>query len=467
MKSARWPGHIGVSVILALTLGYLLFTSSAVRCGRVVLADSDVIASQYCSVLPVAISTDGATTLTFDPVRVPLNAASLISVGTMDVRAWDLLPTTPGFIEIEVQAQAIASSAAPFWFTAPSIAVSSEVIYTVYLGNDEQKRDNGLGFYGLDSASAASHADFNLTDNFAVNVRMERLAGAPDHPADVFTRWTTGSGYQMTLLGSGRVRAQVDNQFCDSDVWDGSLADWRMLYESPTLTILKDGVISGSACNTGLGAIGVAAVNPTIGVLADPLVIRDVSVRTGTAGAESVVARWSMNANDCAETSWLNPDAVGTCPDFTGNGHTLTYVFERDQTGITAVVGAVALTSSSALITLPSGLVDFLGSPFAGPLDEGTSANENLPGFSIINDGIVAMSVPLDFGWAMLATMAALIVGVVSFVVTKQNALIGILLFLAVLIFANANGVIERWYVALWMMTAILTIGAVQWSKRT
>lgn len=464
-RNVRWPGHIGIAVILALTLGYLALSSSTLTCGRQVHADADTIASQYCAVLPVAISTDGSTTLTFDPVRVPLNAAALIAVGTLDARAWDILPTTPGFTEIEVNAQNIASSAAPWWFTAPSIPVSSEVVYTVYMGNDEQKRDNGLGFYGLDSASAVSDSDFNLTDNFAVNVRMERLTGAPDHPATVFDRWTGGSGYEMTLLGSGRVQAHVDGQVCNSDPWDGALADWRMLYESPTLTLFKDGVISGSACNTGLGAIGVAAVNPTIGTLGNPLVIRDVSVRTNTTGTETPVARWSMNAIDCTETSWVNPDAAGTCPDFTGNGHTLTYAFERDQTGITVLVGAVSLTSSSALITLPSGLSDFLGSPFAGVLNEGTSVNENLPGFSIINAGIVAMGVPLDFGWAMLITMTALIVGVVSFVVTKNNILIGILLFLAVLILGNTNGAVERWYVALWMVIALLTLGAVQWSK--
>ena len=462
----RWPGSVAFGLLLILALGYLALTQATGLCGLVAHADDDVIATQFCAVMPVAISTDGSTTLAYDPVRVPVNTASLIGVGTMDARAWDILPTTPGFTEIEVSAQDVASSAAAWWFTAPVIAPSSEVVYTVYMGNDEQKRDNGLGFYGLDSASAASHADFNLTDNFSINVRMERLAGAPDHPATVLDRWTGGSGYEMVLLGSGVVRARVDGQVCDSAAWDGSLSTWRMLYESPTLTLFKDGVTSGSPCNTGLGAIGTAAVNPTIGTLGDPLIIRDVSINRTTTGTETPVARWTMNAIDCTETSWANPNAAGTCPDFTGNGHTLTYAFERDQTGITAVVGAVALTASSALITLPSGLSDFLGSPFAGVLNEGTTPNTNLPGYSIINAGIVSMGVPIDLGWAMLVTMIALMVGVTAFGITRRNIFIGLLMFLAVMIIANVNGVVERWYVALWMMISLLTVGATQWSKR-
>ena len=163
--------------------------------------------------------------------------------------------------------------------------------------------------------------------------------------------------------------------------------------------------------------------------------------------------------------SRIPPNAAGTCPDFTGNGHTLTYAFNRDQTGITAVVGAVSLTSVSSLITLPSGIVDFLGSPFDGILNEGTNVNERMPGFSIINGGIVAMGVPLDFGWAMLVTMIALIVGVIAYVVSARNTLIGLLLFLAVIIMANANGAVERWYVALWMLIVVLTLGATKWGK--
>ena len=76
------------------------------------------------------------------------------------------------------------------------------------------------------------------------------------------------------------------------------------------------------------------------------------------------------------------------------------------------------------------------------------------------------MGVPIDLGWSMLVTMIALMVGVTSFGITRRNIFIGRLMFLAVLIIANVNGVVERWYVALWMMIALLTVGATQWSKR-
>lgn len=465
IKQIRWPGSTALMTMAAATLMFVVVSDAPGRCGRIVHADEDIIASQYCSVLPVSISTDGSTTLTFDPVRVSINASGLIGVGSMDTRAWDILPTTPGFTEIEVGTQDLSLSTSPWWFTAPSIPTSSQVIYTVYMGNDEQKRDNGLGFYGADTASAATHADFDLTDNFAIVVRMEKLDGAPNGLMSILDRWNGGNGYELTLEPGGIVRARVDGQTCDSAVWDGSLATWRMLYESPTLSLLKDGGLSGSACNTGLGAIGTAAVDPTLGGIADPVVIRDFSINRDTTTSEIVVARWTMNGIDCTETSAVAPNYSGTCPDFSGNGHTLTYAFNRSQTGITFDVGALALTGSSAFITLPAALNDFLGEPFRASLFDGTGVNTNMPFFTILNDGVNSMGVPVDFGWAMLFTAAALFFGVMGFVFTSRNVFVAMLLFLVVLAYGNINGAVERWYVVLWFLIALLTIGAVQWVK--
>ena len=137
---------------------------------------SDTLPSDYCYQFNYNVTYTGTTALTNTAVRVPVNAQSLVLGDRMDPRGWDLLPVLGSLSnEVDILTQDLTSPSAYWWLHIPSITEDQTRTVRVYLGSDEQKRDQGILFTGSDNFTVPDNAAFDLTDDFTVQAELELL----------------------------------------------------------------------------------------------------------------------------------------------------------------------------------------------------------------------------------------------------------------------------------------------------
>ena len=460
-RTRYWPA-------LALGLVALVFMaapSGSPLCGSV--HASDTAPSDYCFQMDITITYTGAPSLEHQAVRVPLSALGLTAAGQMDARAWDILPIQGSLSnEVDVLAQEIASSSAPFWIHVSELVQDQTKTVRLYLGSPEQKRNQGILMTGADTMGAADVAAMDIADNLQLDVELEMLDDtAVDGTLASHYNVAGADGYRFRLiddLGVLTVEAMVDADTCLL-VWDSAWTNVNQLFTmryaaaaGNDLFIDRNGV-NAAACDTDLAAITPPAGSPSF-ISGDGLaagIIRDI--RLLDAGV--IVGDWGFDALSIVEDTAADPTFTGTIQDYGPNNLDMTYTFTRSQAGLTSVVGGVQLASGSSEISLNLTPVSILGSGFGG--DIATPVAENTSGifFDLFADPIadqVGTSGPRTMGFAIAMGGLGLVLALFVFARSK---------FIPLALFVGgvppAVGMINGWIPAWWMLLwALLVIGS-------
>lgn len=438
-----------------------------------VWADTDTMPDDYCYRTIIAIENNTGGTLADYGVRVAINAAGMVHLGHLDARGWDIKPTTGGFSnEPEVQTQDLDSATAPWWFYIDSLASGSVQTFRVYSGNVEQKRDSGVFLTGNDQAVAATHADFDITDDLALEVELELEDDSAVRTGTLVSRWDANAGYRLQLADNGGqvIRFQVDDQVLDSawnPAWSDETIDIRAVFQAPDMTIYVDGVQIDTV-NSGLGAATATSTNAVIGTDLTYSTIRDVAIHDNVGGTEAVVAHWTFNpgvtgAVGCSETGASDPTYQGVCQDVGGNNHDLTYTFSRSQTGIGVTVGATGLTSAPQSVVQDTSLPDILGDPFTDDLfNSSLSENSHFFGYEFALPLVADTGIPRQMGWSIVLGAFGLILMIGTWGVTR-NVLFSLAAAVIPPFVGVLNNWIEPWVIVVWVFAAVLIFGTHKW----
>lgn len=449
-----------VPATLLISFGVFFLAGDSNPC-RKAFADQDELPSDYCFQVDVTVTYTGSGTLTNAAVRVPMNPANMIAANQMDERAWDILPIQGSLSnEVDLLAQDLSSSAAPFWLHLPSISQNETRIIRLYVNNPEQKRDQGILFTGGDSLSATHNAVMNISDNLRADVTLEVLDATAQN-ATLLSHWDSDQGYRLLLIndtGTLKVRAQVNALTCDL-AWDSSWTDtnqdfsMRFVAASGNDLFIDRNGTNAAACDTDAPSITAPVADPalTVGTTLDNAIVREVRLWD----ASTVVGRWGFDAGSMTETVSSNPFG-GTIQDYGANNLDFTYAFNRSQTDLTAVVGGLNLVSSSPAIEISDTTVDILGPAFgrsiSTPIPEGTAGVL----YTLFLDPIADSTGHRGMAFSM--TLAGLGLFLAALVYSKVRY-IPLALFVAGV--PPAIGVINGWLPVWWMfLWAILVIGS-------
>jgi hypothetical protein len=439
----------------------LFFAPRTGGCQSAHAANGD-LPSDYCYQLSITTTYNGTSTLTNYAVRAGIPAASLIASSQMNDYTWDLQPFVGSWSQqTDVTAQDLTQTTAYWWFQIPTAATGQRIVTTLYFGLPDTARDQGVLFVGADSASAAHHADFNVTDNLTLDVGVEMLSGSAQ-TATLASHWTGSQGYRMLLVnvaGDLTIRGQVDGSTCDvtwnpTGIWTNTNRLITMAFANPNITISVDGAVQNT-CNTGLPSITATSTAFTFGDTLANGVIRDVRVR---AGAEDVRAHWGLNPGNMTETVTTNP-FQGTISDESGRGHTATYTFNRADLAnfTTPTVSSVSLVSAGEVVAVPTPLSNIVGSRNFG-IEIATPQPTPSTGMfaQFFGPGAAAFPGPRDLYWTTFFMGAALGLLAIGYLVFRQIA-VALLPAGAPLIYGMVNGYVPVWFFFIW---GVFTFGA-------
>lgn len=459
----KWFPSIAIAFVAFV---FLASAASSPPCS--VVHASDTLPSDYCFQMDIQITYTGAPTLTNQSFRIPINAAGLIGANQMDPRAWDILPIQGSLSnEVDVMGQDLTGTAAQFWVHLPSIVQDETRTVRFYIGNDEQKRNQGVIFTGGDTVTVTDSALMDISDNLEIQIELELLdATAQDAP--LLTHYNTGAGdgYRFLLLDDAstlKLRAQADTVTCDL-TWDSSWTNTNQLFTmrfaaaaGDDLFIDRNGV-NAIACDTDLAAITPPAGSPALeaGTLMSNAIIRDI----GLLDTSVIVGRWGFDSRYIVEDSAADPTFIGTIQDYGVNNLDMVYTFTRDQSAITGVVGSVQLTSAATEISIVTTTTEILGSPFGGDLENtGAAETDSNLAFVLWVDPIQRASgaaIPAEMGYVIALAGAGLLLMFAIFMWTRY---VPLALFIGGIPpgYGTLKNWVEPWWMILWVILIIGT----------
>lgn len=462
----KWAPALAIGMV-----AFILFASLNNEKNCNVAHASDTAPSDYCFQMDIQITYAGAPTLTNQSFRVPINALGLIAANQMDVRAWDILPIQGSLSnEVDVMAQDLGNTDAAFWVHFPTIVQDQTKTVRFYIGNNEQKRNQGVIFTGADTATVTDSALMDIADDLEIQIELELLDDtAQDAP--LLTHYNGADGYRFLLFDDSstlKLRAEVDTDTCDL-TWDSLWTNTNQLFTmrfaaaaGNDLFIDRNGV-NAAACDTDLASITAPAGTPSLetGTSMANAIIRDI----GLLDTSVIVGRWGFDSRYITEDSAADPTFIGTIQDYGVNNLDMVYTFIRDQSDITGVVGSVQLTSAADEISLDKTTTDILGSPFGGTLENAGPAqvDENVFYVLFVEQFVAAMAVPAseEMGYVIAMTTYGIFLMVLVFKSTKY---IPLALFL--LVVPASVGVIKEWIEPWWMILWVILILGVWFSQR-
>ena len=464
-RTKYWPA-------LALFIAALtIFIADGARTGCTVSAH-DRLPSDYCYQMDVSISytaTPGSPPLENYAYRFPVNASGMIAAGQINKQAWDILPILGSLSnEVDLVTQDLTSTSAGWWIQLPELARNQTKTTRLYMGSNEQRRNQGILFTGADTLTATDAAPMDITNNLTLEVELE-LLNSDVQDATLAEHYSSNDGYQLSLvddLGVMKVRAKADSNTCDI-AWDSSWTNSNQLFAmrfvadpGNDLFLDRNGV-NVAACDTDLPAITNPSGSPDFksGTTLDNGIIRQVRLLDAT----TVNAHWGFQGQDMAETSWVNPTAIGTVQDYSPNNLDFTYTFNRSQTGISIIVGAVGAVSTSAEITIPSSEISILGNGFGGniadvPVETETGILYTLFVKQIANS---TGAIPPQMGYAIALGGLGMFLAVFVFMKTGFTPIA-----LAVGGVPPALGMLNGWIPTWWMLLWAILIVASWFSIR-
>jgi len=425
---------------------------------------SDTGSTDYCYQSDIVISYTGVPTLTNYAFRATLPASGMITLGQMDARAWDIKAIQGSLSnEIDVLAQDLGESSAPFWIHLPTIEQNQSKTARLYTGSPEQKRNQGILFTGSDALAATDSAVMDISDDLDLRVELEILDDSPID-ATLAAHYNTGGGdgYRMMLvddLGVLKVRAQADTHTCDI-TWDSSWTNtnqeftMRFLAAAGYDLFLDRNGVNEVACDTDLASITPPASSPDFesGDGLSNVIIREIRL----VDAGTIAAHWGFHPSEMAETTWSDPTATGTVDDQGPNNLDITYTFTRSQTGVTVLAGSVQLQGSTPAVTLSSTQTEILGDAFGTDITARPSeVNTGILYTLFVNplaDGSDA-GIPRDMAYAIAMAGLGMFLGVFVYMKTRFTPVA-----LGVAGVPPAIGMINGWIPTWWMLLWVILI---------
>jgi len=464
-RTKYWPA-------LALFIAALtIFVADGGKPGCIASA-ADTLPSDYCYQMDVSISytaAPGSPALENYAYRFPVNSSGMIAAQNMTRQAWDILPILGSLSnEVDLATQDLAASNAGWWIQLPELNRNETKTTRLYMGSHEQRRNQGILFTGADTLAAADAVVMDITNDLTLEVELE-LLNDDVQDATLAEHYSSNDGYQLSLvddLGVMKVRAKADSYTC-SIAWDSAWTNSNQLFAmrfvaaaGNDLFLDRNGV-NEAACDTDLPAITNPTGSPDFqsGNSLDNGIIRQVRLLDGT----TVTAHWGFQGLDMAETSWVDPTAIGTVQDYSPNNLDFTYTFNRSQTGISIIVGAVGAVSTSTAITIPSSEIVILGNGFGGdiaavPAETQTGILYTLFVNPIAND---TGAIPIQMGYAIALGGLGMFLAVFVFMKTGFTPIA-----LAVGGVPPAIGMLNGWIPTWWMLLWAILIVASWFSIR-
>ncbi len=472
VNSLHIDRKLWLGLALVLIAGVMWFAPGSRECSA--SAASDVNQTDYCFRLDLTVENlaGGAGDLTNYPVVFSVPALNMINNGQMDSRFWDIRPTQGGFgAEVDLLAQDCACDASKWWLIVPSLPDETTRTYRVYIGNNEQKRNQGIAFTGNEVVQAASDAVFSITNNLQVDVEVEVTSSAVQ-TASLFERWTTpNAGYKLDLVNVAStltLRAYANDSTCQI-TWDSAWTDSNVLFSyrfafaaGNDLFIDANGV-NVVACDTDEPSIfSAGGTEFNIGANLDSAIVRQVQVLN----AGTIAVNYGFDARAVSESTAADPTFTGTIQDYGPNDKDLTYTFTRDQSGLNTTVGALALTSAGSTADYTPTGIDLLGATFFNDPFAAANENSNALGYELFDAVISGINAPRPMVWSMFLGGIGLFLAALAFWWTRSAP---IALFSAALplVWGSINGFMPLWWLVLWGLLILTAYGAQQWGEQS
>ena len=466
ISKIKTPNKLGLAIALIFASMLMLYNPDYNNC---VAHASDNNISDFCYRLDVSVTNNTGSDLTDKPIRVEIPTLSYINNKQMDSRGWDLRPTQGGFgNEIDLLTINTNNNQSPFYITFESIPKDETRIARLYLGNNEQKRNQGIIFTGNENLNHAYDSHFAITDNLKIDVELEVLDSTA-HTGDIIKLFDSNQGYRLSFLddsGTLKLRAEVNADACNytwNTSWDNTnkLITYRFLADTGNdLFIDVDGV-NVMACDTDEPSITIPTSTLDIGNnTLKNTIIRDIKIFE----AATQKADYGFDFNTLSETSKTNPNYSGMANDYSSNNKHLTYTFVRDQSNINASVGGLVFTSTGASALLDTQNIDIISGKFGGNDIYTNTANTNAFGYDLLSSAMNNMGISNSLGFTIFFTGFALIFGLGAFVYTKS---ITITMFSMALpySYASINGFIPYWWLIIFLLVMVTSYGATKWSE--
>lgn len=451
----RWR-HVPLIAAFVIA-GLALFSAPTYGCRSA--HASDIFPSDYCFQTDIAITYGGAGTLTNQPVRVQLNADGLIDSSQMDPRAWDLKPIIGSLAnEVHLTAQSLGSTTSAWWIVVPEISAGETRTTRIYSGSPEQRRDQGIFFTGGEYVVVSNHTDFDISDNLDVRFDMT-VTDATPRTQIIVDKWSGAVGYRIQLQDDSglKIRVRIDGGDCQiawNSAWTSVKSSWRVEYVAAAgadTFIYRDGSLVGS-CDLDEASIGNSGVDVGIGAIASTgtALLSDAEIsNVEILEAGAVAGRWGFDAANMSETVSTNP-YEGTISDYSGNGHTAAYTFDRDQSDFTYTVGGTQLVSGAAQLTIDSTPADVLGQINIG----GSGVSTTGPFYTVFLSKWAEAAPVAVFGYVVALSLIGLLMAVLSYKLTRYIP-IALVMFGIPFAVGVANGWVPPWFMILWVILAL------------
>ena len=146
ISKIKTPNKFQLAIALIFVSVLMLYNPDYNSC---VAHASDNNISDFCYRLDVSVTNNTGYDLNNKPVRVEIPTLSIISNKQLHRNTWDLRPTQGGFgNETDLLTINTNNNQSPFYITFESIPKDETRIARLYLGNNEQKRNQGIMFTG-------------------------------------------------------------------------------------------------------------------------------------------------------------------------------------------------------------------------------------------------------------------------------------------------------------------------------
>ncbi len=467
------PGKIWLAIALVFVAVVLWGSPGSRECS--IFADTDTNQSDFCFRLDLTIDNPAGGAIgsvTNYPVLFTIPSQNMINNGQMDPRHWDIKPTQGGFgSEVNLLAQDCACDSSKWWLVVPNLPDGESRTFRVYIGNGEQKRNQGIYFSGNELVRYGYDALFDGTDNMQVDIEIELTDGTLQ-TASLFDRWLTpNKGLKLDIADVASVltlRAYANASTCDV-AWDSNWTDTNVLFSyrfasavGNDLFIDANGV-NVAACDTDEPSI-TAAVGTffDVGLGLDTAIVRTVAYFD----AGTLVARYGFDSLAVSESTSADPTYTGIIDDYGPNNLDLSYTFTRSQGGLTPSIGALTLTTESAGASLPSDLLEIMGSTFLVDPFANTNENTNAFGYEMFDNAFDQIGAPRPMLWALFLGSIGLFLAILVFWFMNN---VPLALFAAAmpLTWGSINGFLPMWWLILWVLLFVSAYGAQQWGEQS
>ena len=432
-------------------------------------ADSDINISDYCFRLDLTVTNNTGVDITSYPVRFELPVLSMINNNQLDARAWDLRPTQGGFgNEIQLFTINCDCNSSPWWAIVENLPDGESRVIRIYLGNNEQKRNQGMQFSDRETVVAAYDSAFAITNNLQVDVEVETSSEAGQN-ANLVDMWDSNTGYALSYIedsGLLKVQAASNNASCEASwntAWtdDNVLLTYRFTAASGLDLFIDANGVNIAACDTDEASLTIPSVALQVGNSLDNTIIRDVQIFNGGTRA----AHWGFDFSAVTESSATTPYA-GLVSDYTANNNDLVYSFSRDQAGLIVSEAGLVFTTDDASALYSDTGIDLLGNKFGSDMFAISPENQRGVGFDLFDAAFTNFNIPRAMGFAMFLSTFGLILAVGVFT-TSRSVPLAIFAFAMPLTFGSINGWLPTWWVVLWALLFITAYGAQQWGEQT